>query len=431
MRYTLSRLIGKLDILCLLFVCTWQMAGWCASPHEDKTGIANTNALQNGETSLQWYEVRNLKLDVDGEPYEARIVFTRELFEDIHLYVYDWSRTPKLLMHTHNLAFGQFLDAMTVPHPDNPENELLLVYSMGQYPRGTLWYIDPKRKRVRKLLEGNYLDATYLFTRKVVTEWTPAHYVLAEGEYDFQLMAKRDWKWDTRRQRFVPGKWRVAEPVYGYFDMIDRIMAQSETVGSPCNPPEPVPAEKEAKVWYLENWLRGVRLDNSHRTYNIQIANNWNEAYLSVYEASGKQPRLVRCTRIDIGYVIGYITSLQAVPDPDNPRRSLVMVCNDEEGCIIWRIDPKTMRPVPLIAKGTKLLDVLRVSKGILLEWRQALLVLVLEGWDAYPPAFRNPKAMAYRVWRWDKRKQRFVVASSWRIGKWSRTDYRRFGFWE
>lgn len=414
-------------VVCILASFIPQRADCCAAMEEDKERPVGNSSLQGEKANLQWLEVRNIALDVEGRRYEARIVFTRELFEDIHLYVYDWSRTPKLLMHANKLAFGRFLDAMTVPHPDNPENKLLLVYSVGQYPRGTLWYVDPRRKRVRKLLEGNYLDATYLFTRKVVTEWLPAHYVLAEGEYDFQLMAKRDWKWDTRRQRFVPGKWRVAEPQYGYFDMIDRIMAQSEAVGSACDPPEPAPAEMEAKVWYLENWLKGVRLDSTSRTYNIQIASDGREAYLSVYAASGKQPRLVRCTPLSN---FGYVVSLRAVPYPGNPHRSLIVVCKGDESCVIWRIDPETMRPVQLMEE-TAGVDVSRISQGIVLEWKQALLVLVLEGWDAYPPAFRNPKAMAYRVWRWDKREQRFVVASSWRIGKWSRADYRRFGFWE
>lgn len=403
-----------------------QYAGGNSAGQEDAPPPACNSTSQGRKGDLQWYEVRDIALDVKGVRYEVRIVFTRELFEDIHLYVYDWSRTPKLLMHVNKLALGRFLDAMTVPHPDNPENKLLLVYSVGQYPRGTLWYVDPKRKRVRKLLEGNYLDAAYLFTRKVVTEWLPAHYVLAEGVYDFQLMAKRDWKWDTRTQRFVPGRWRIADARYSYFNMIDKMLDQIETIGTPCNPPEVVP-QLEAKQQYLENWLQGVRLDNSPRTYNIQIASNGDEAYVSVYEASGKKTRLVRCTRLSN---FGYVVSLRAVPSPDNPRCSLIVVYKGNEGCVVWRIDPETMRPVQLMEE-TAGIDVSRISQGIVLEWKQALLVLVLEGWDAYPPAFRNPKAMAYRVWRWDRRKQRFVVASSWRIGKWSRVDYRRFGFWE
>lgn len=396
----------------------------------DQTGDANKLRVDERQ---QWYEI-DVSLRYNDERYEVRLVFTRNEEEDIHLFICEEGRnTSRVLMHTKFHAVGYFLDAESVPDPEDPSRDLLLIHTVSQYPMGHLWRIDLKGKRIQKLLEGTYLDARYLFSQQVVTEWTPAHYVLAEGWYDFQLMAKRSWRWCKRSRCFVPTWWRIAEPTYEYFHWIDKLTEQYETIGTPCEPPKPVPADLEAKGQYLERWARSVRLSKAAKRYDIQVAYSGgvgvvDESYLSIYETSGKRARLVRCTRIDdLG--LGHVISLRTVPDPNDPGRSLVVVYTENGRCVIWRIDPNTMRPV--VVMDEFFLDVSQIQRGIVKEWTQALSLVKEAGWNAYPPAFRDPKAMAYRVWRWDRRRQRFVVASSWRLGKWSRADYRRFGFWE
>lgn len=373
----------------------------------------------------QWYEVR---AEIQYRPDRSgvvRMVFRRDWLTDIHFYFYDGAGSQPILYASFR-SVGYLLDVRTVPDPQNADQELLLFYTAAQYPVGHLWRIDPERGRILRVLEGTYLDTAYLVTKQLVTQWKPAHYVLGEGLYDFQLMARRLWRWDERRLRFVPSWWRVAEPTCRFFDWMDKITDQYDKLGTPCPPPEPLSAEKTARFDYYTLWQKGF-LDNSGTQYHVQVACNEEEVYLSVYKPLAKGLRLLRCTKLD--WLGGLVISLQAVPNPDNPSRSLMFACDENGWCKIWRVDPKTMRPV-MVLDGS-LLDVSRIREGIVKEWTQALSLVKDAGWDAYSPAFRNPKAMAYRVWRWDKRKQQFVVASSWRIGKWSRADYRRFGFWE
>ncbi len=373
----------------------------------------------------QWYEVR---AEIQYRPDRSgvvRMVFRRDWLTDIHFYFYDGAGSQPIL-YASLRSVGYLLDVRTVPDPQNADQELLLFYTVAQYPVGHLWRIDPERKRIHRVLECTYLDTAHLVTKRLVIEWKPAHYILAEGLYNFQLMARRLWKWDERKRRFIPSWWRVVEPADGFFAWMDKIEQQYDKLGMPCAPPEPVLAEKAARFDYFTLWQKAY-LDHSRTQYSVQLAYNQEEAYLCVYKPLAKGAQLLRCTKMD--WLGGLVISLQAVPNPDNPSRSLVVTVGENGWCKIWRIDPQTMRPV-VVLDGA-LLDVSRIHEGVVTEWTQALSLVKDAGWDAYPAAFRNPKAMAYRVWRWDKRKQRFVVASSWRIGKWSRTDYRRFGFWE
>lgn len=381
----------------------------------------------NGE---QWYELRTELSYRPDKSCGVRVVFKHDVWTDVHFYFYN-NDSAQLVMYTKLEAPGYLLDVSAVPDPVNPDQELLLFYTAAQYPIGHLWRVDPERRRIRVVLEGTYLDTAYLVTKRLVTEWIPAHYVLAEGRYDFQLMAKRLWKWDDKRGRFIPSWWYVAESTYRFFNWMDKIMDQFDKLGTPCAPPEPVPAGKMARFVYPDLWLKAY-LNGS--VYYVQLAYDGYVAYFSVYKPLAKGRKLLRCTRLEWSKLpiverFRLPIAVRTVSAPDNSRRSLIVAYDETGQCMVWRINPETMRPV-VVMRGY-FLDVSQIHKGIVKEWEQALSLVKDAGWDAYPPAFRNPKAMAYRVWRWDKRKQRFVVASSWRIGKWSRADYRRFGFWE
>lgn len=213
---------------------------------------------------------------------------------------------------------------------------------------------------------------------------------------------------------------------------MDKLADQFDKLGLPCTPPEPVPAEKLARFDYPALWLKAY-LNNS--VYYVQLAYDGYVAYFSVYKPLAKGRKLLRCTRLgwsESPIFKGWFDlpiAVRTVSAPDDPRRSLIVAYDKTGQCMVWRINPETMRPVVVI-EGC-FLDVSQIHKGIVKEWEQALSLVKDAGWNAYPPAFRKPEAMAYRVWRWDERKQRFVVASSWRMGKWSQVDYRRFGFWE
>lgn len=373
----------------------------------------------NGE---QWYELRTELSYRPDKPCMVRVVFKHNVWTGVHFYFYNSDGT-QLVMYTKLKDPGYLLDVSAAPDPVNPDQELLLFYTAAQYPVGHLWRVDPERRRIQVVLEGTYLDTSYLVAKRLLTEWIPAHYVLAEGRYDFQLMAKRLWKWDDKGGRFIPSWWHIAEPTYRFFDWMDKIMDQFAKLGTPCASPEPVPAEKLARFDYPALWLKAY-LNNS--VYHVQLAYNGYIAYFSVYKPLAKGRKLLRCT--ELGW-FGLPIAVRTVPFPDSSRRSLIVACDEKGKCMVWRIDATTMRPV-VVVEGS-FLDVSQIHKGIVKEWVQALSLVKDAGWNAYPPAFRNPKAMAYRVWRWDRRKHRFVVASSWRIGKWSRADYRRFGFWE
>ncbi|MCS6830981.1 MAG: hypothetical protein NZ749_10105 [bacterium] len=388
---------------------------------------AREDSLQSSEADgggQQWYEIRTHLDYRPNKSCEVRVVFRRDVWTDIHFYFYDSDRSQPVL-YTRHRGVGYLLDVSAVPDPLNPEQELLLFYTAAQYPVGHLWRIDHEKRTIQRVLEGTYLDTAYLVTKRLVSEWKPAHYVLAEGRYDFQLMAKRFWVWDDKRRRFIPSWWRVEEPTYRFFRWMDELTGQFDKLGTPCAPPEPVPTQRIAKFDYYTFWLK-ASVDGSVKPYHLQVAYNGDEAYLSIYQPSDRGSKLLRCTKLE---ELGWVIAVRAVPDPERPLRSLVAVYDESGRCIVWRINAKTLRPV-VVMEGY-FLDLSQIGKGIVKEWTQALSLVKDAGWDAYPAAFRDPKAMAYRVWRWDKCKQQFVVTSAWRIGKWSRENYRRFGFWE
>lgn len=151
----------------------------------------------------QWYELRTELSYRPDKSCVVRVVFRHDVQTDVHFYFYN-NHNAQLLMYAKLENPGYLLDVSTVSDPVNLDQELLLFYTADQYPIGHLWRVDPERRRVQVVLEGTYLDTAYLVTKRLVTEWLPAHYVLAEGRYDFRLMAKRLWKWDDKGGRFIP-----------------------------------------------------------------------------------------------------------------------------------------------------------------------------------------------------------------------------------
>lgn len=417
-------LVASMLMLTAMFLPTKPLA----EPEHttESSHVAFQKLPETEEEGAQWYEERLMGFDYrPDKSCVVRVVFRRDLYENIHFYFYD-DESLQLLMHLEMPSVGYLLEVRTVPDPHYPDLDLLLFYTAAQYPVGRLWRVDPERRRIQRLLEVTYLDPDYIATRQVVAEWIPAHYVLAEGDYDFGLMAKRLWRWNDKEGRFIPSWWRIAEQTYGHFHWIDQITDQFDKLGTPCNPPEPVPANKEARFAYHQLWLRKVRLDDSGAQYDVHLAYDTEEAFFSVFRSVGGKRRLLRCTRMDS---FAYATRLEAVPDPANPRRSLIVVYTAGCWATICRVNPISLRPVTVMDGCW--LDLSRIREGVVKEWKQALRLVKEAGWYAYPPAFRKPEAMAYRIWRWDGRKRQFVLASSWRLGKWSCANYRRFGFWE
>ena len=375
---------------------------------------------------MQWYELRFQLRYHPGDSCTVRVVFTHDWLQEIHFYFYD-PATSRLLMHATHSSVGYLLDVRSVKDPLYPDQQLLLFYTAAQYPVGYLWRVNPQQRWFQKVLEATYLDATHLLTKRQVTEWIPAHYVFAEGKHHFELMAKRSWLWQKNTRRFVPTWWQVAKPCLSFFEWIDRLSDRFDQIGKPCPAPAPVPDGLEAKEQYMELWTKAIRLDNTNRRYRVQMACNGStadDAFLCVYESTAVGSRLLRCTRLAS---FGHVLQLRAVPHPDNPQISLIVAYRDTGKGTVWRVDPETMRPVVLLDEF--FIDTSRLGKGIVVQWAQALALVGDNIGLSYPPAFRKPGAMAFKVWQWDKRRHRFVCNSAWRIGGWSGKDWQRFGF--
>lgn len=180
--------------------------------------------------------------------------------------------------------------------------------------------------------------------------------------------------------------------------------------------------DPESRPDWRERWLRGVRgLDGTNNTYDIQVARRRGEleVYLSVFIRKNGKSRLLRCTELE--GVGGYLVlPLQAIPDPEFPKRKVLLVYTDAQypWGTLYRLDAKSLRPVPLL--NAEFLDTSEyLSRGRIAEWTWARLCF---------PEVKDFNAMARRWWYWDRRKGRFVC-TRWVTAKPPRGFWKRFGY--